>query len=184
MSKVIAASLSRVQRYHLMNQMHLVLHRDGIRPASPAGSWRDDCPRLFVFLGGAGSVVTEGLRALQLLRRGPLVAIWVVIAAVAVVAARRRIHRLKVRWPGLLDAGLLAGVAAILVLVAATAILSPPNSADALAYHLPRVVYWTQAGSVSFFPTHYFNQIMLQPLAEYMVLHTYLLSGGDHYANL
>jgi hypothetical protein len=54
-----------------------------------------------------------------------------------------------------LETSFAAIIAAIGGVVAQTAILSPPNRADAVAYHLPRVVYWAQAGSVAFFPTPY-----------------------------
>jgi hypothetical protein len=127
-------------------------------------------------------MVTELLSPFHLLRRGPVIFAWLLVLPLAVrCCGRPKLHKIAVRP---LEAAVTLAVAAIVAVVAFTAIVSPPNSADAMAYHMPRVFYWAQAGSVAFFPTPYFNQISLQPMAEYFALHTYLLSGGDRFVNL
>jgi len=139
--------------------------------------------RACVALGIATALLTELLSPFHLLRRGPLIVAWLAILAVAAYrfAGRPKLPQVAIRP---LEAAVAAVCAAIVAVVAVTAWISPPNSADAMAYHLPRVVYWAQAGSIAFFPTPYFNQICLQPLMEYFDLHTYLLSGGDRFVNL
>lgn len=137
-----------------------------------------------VTFGFFAACSTELLGALHLLRPWPVFIVWMLIAVGAGWAAWRRPAASFVPPRlGWLDWGLLAGIATIAAIVGLTAVLSPPNSADAMSYHLPRVIYWVQAHSVSFFPTSYYNQIMLQPMTEYLMLQTYLLSGGDHYVN-
>lgn len=147
---------------------------------------RDRFLRALLIFGLALLFITETLGAFNALTRGPLVAAWLlVIAATVMIPASRR--ALRFTWPSLtFDPVILlcaAGIVTILALTAITAAFSPPNSADAMAYHMPRVIYWAEQHSVRFFPTPYLNQIMLQPLAEYLMLHTYVLSGGDRFVN-
>ena len=138
--------------------------------------------------------ITEGLSGLNELRRVPLLFSWCAVAIIAAAFAIRQ--RARARnipagatqpdashggWLGALSA---LAVAAILAGTLLTAAVSPPNSADAMAYHAPRVLYWAEQSSVRFFPTPYLNQIMLQPFAEYVNLHTYLLAGSDRFFNL
>jgi len=134
-----------------------------------------------VIFGVVAVLLTELLSVLGLLRTIPLAIAWALIAIAAACRFRPTRPKLHLRT---LETAATAICSAIVAIIALTAILSPPNSADAMAYHLPRVIYWAQAGSVAFFPTPYFNQVMLQPMAEYLMLHTYLLSGGDHLVNL
>jgi hypothetical protein len=127
-------------------------------------------------MGTAALAITELLSLFHLLSPWPLAIAWALAAALWFRRTARfpKLRRVPLEW-------LLAAAVAVPVLLAA--LLSPPNSADAMAYHLPRVVYWAQARSVAFFPTPYLNQIMLQPLAEYFMLHSYLLTGGDRFIN-
>ena len=145
---------------------------------------RDYLLRGCVMAGAVTAWLTEALGAFHLLRPVPAALAWLAVAvAVALYLYRRPppFHRFALRP---LETLIAVGIAWIVVLVAVAAWFSPPNSHDVLAYHLPRVIYWMQSGSVGVFPTPYLNQIDFPPLAEYFMLHTYLLTGGDHLVNL
>ncbi len=79
---------------------------------------------------------------------------------------------------------LLAGVGVILTLVGLIALMSPPNTYDAMTYHLPRVVHWLQQRSLAFYPTQEVRQLISPPGAELCILQFHALSGTDHLDNL
>ncbi len=145
---------------------------------------RETFLRGVILFGTATALLTELLSPFQLLRRGPLAAAWIAVLAMTAAYWYFRPPELRRTTVRPFESAIAVAIATIAVLVGVTAVLSPPNSADAMAYHMPRVVYWAQAASAAFFPTSYFNQISLQPLAEYMMLHTYVLTGGDRLVNL
>jgi hypothetical protein len=86
-----------------------------------------------------------------------------------------------------LDAGnklLLTGVGVELALLAVTAVVCPPNTRDALSYHLPRVVSWVNNRSVAFYPTSYYWQLAMAPWTEYAMVHFFLPFGNDRLVDL
>lgn len=150
--------------------------------------FRDAFLRACVWIGAVTALVTELLGGLRLLRPLPLAIAWVLLIACVAGYLWRRAPKRGVffgRVRGhVLESAIALAIMWILVLIGVTAVWSPPNSFDVLAYHMPRVVYWAQAHSVAFFATPYLNQIQFPPLSEYFMLHLYLLAGGDHFANL
>jgi hypothetical protein len=85
---------------------------------------------------------------------------------------------------GAADLALLGGTGLVIALVGAVALLSPPNTWDAMQYHLPRIVHWLQNRSVALYPTHELKQLHMAPGAEYLMLQLHALWGGDRLDNL
>ncbi|SOD79503.1 ArnT family glycosyltransferase [Spirosoma fluviale] len=64
-----------------------------------------------------------------------------------------------------------------------TAFVYPPNNFDSLTYHMGRIGHWLQQQSVEPFATHIERQLYQPPLAEWIIMHTMLLSHSDLWAN-
>jgi hypothetical protein len=79
----------------------------------------------------------------------------------------------------------LAGmIVASLSLVGLVAIVAPPNSWDAMEYHMPRMIFWVSNHTLRNFPTPDYAQLVQGTAAEAVSLNTYLLWGSDRLVNL
>ena len=143
-----------------------------------------------VLAGGAVTIWTECLGALTALWSGPLLAVWVAtlcsLLALALWRGRSGLRGPRTALGSLTPAewGLALGVAAILLITALIAVWAPPNTSDAMSYHLPRVMHWLQNRSLAVYPTHVQLQIQAPPGAEYLVLNLIALGGDDRLAPL
>jgi hypothetical protein len=155
--------------------------------------WRAAMLAAAVFWGASLTVITELLSLPRLLSPIPLVISWLLIFTVSFLYFRLCISnsasppRFQLVNTTNNDRGttlLLSGVVTIVLLVGITAVVAPPNTADALEYHLPRVMMWVSNHSVRFYPTPDYSQLIFAPWAEYAMLHYYLLWGGDRLVNL
>jgi general stress protein CsbA len=82
-----------------------------------------------------------------------------------------------------INAVMMVVIIIIFVLTMVVAWFAPPNTFDSLNYHMSRVAHWAQNHSVAHYPSGMELQNSYAPLAEYSILHFYILSGGDHLAN-
>jgi len=119
--------------------------------------------------------LTESLSLFHALNRATVLASWAFVVAIFLAARGLR---------GWSRPRVDPRVAMVLGVTAVIAIVAPPNGWDALAYHMSRVVYWIQNGSVAHFPTHNIRQVAFNPFAEFCLLHLQLIWGGDRLANL
>ncbi len=154
---------------------------------APASGWREAAVRATLAWATAVLVLTEGLSVCHALRFGPVLSAWIVIDGMLAISVWREWRYGSRPSAPQLDTWWLRSAAAVLagllVISLATAILAPPNTPDALSYHLPRQLMWLQQGGVQHFVTLNDRALMMPPLYEMMQAQTLLLSGGDGWAN-
>jgi len=135
-----------------------------------------------------GWLITEGFSFFRILNSNEMVLAWALfLVGVTILSFKnsrtspKRAHR-RLTFPPF-DLGIVIGISLILLGTLLLALISPPNTWDALTYHMSRVVHWAQNSTLAFYPTHIQRQIFSNPGFEYYVLNFYLLAGGDHWVN-
>ena len=140
------------------------------------------------------AISTEILSVPRLITRPALAVAWLLLAIVsfayaATIQAGRSAK--AVNTPARdtasldkLDWFLLSLVGLLVALVGITAIVSAPNTWDAMAYHMSRIVQWMTNRDVNLYPAFYSVQLFLSPWAEYAMMHLDVLYGGDRLVNL
>jgi len=150
-----------------------------------------------VLWGVAATAITETLGLFHAIAMPGLAVAWALVSLAAAGYLWRRV--VPGEHPGQspraffrgalsplddLEIALLSGILFLLAGVGIAALFAPPNTTDAMVYHLPRIVHWLHNRSVSFYATHELRQLQMPPWAEYAMLQFHGLSGGDRFDNL
>lgn len=153
--------------------------------------WRKSLLVASVILGACLTVGTESLSLANQVTRAGVAVFWLVVCAGSLAVwlwnRRRRVDTTgtspSVEPLDGVTKVLLAGAAVLAALISAEALLAPPNTWDAMEYHLPRVVLWMSDHNVRNFATPDYAQVVFGPWAEYAMLHLDLLWGSDRLVN-
>jgi 4-amino-4-deoxy-L-arabinose transferase-like glycosyltransferase len=156
--------------------------------------WRESILQAATAWGALVVVVTEGLSSVTFLNRISLACAWGLLAFLVLVVYR---YLWTTLVPGDRNGSVFKdaesaftsqlAIGAIMViwgLVGLTAIFAPPNTWDAMQYHMPRIVHWLHNQSVAFYPANEIRQLNMPPWAEYAILQFHAATGGDWLDNL
>lgn len=160
-------------------------------------SWRLAFLAALTIVGTYGWFLTEVLGAWRVLALPGLVLGWVAAAVAATAAATRSLGRprwavLSMELTGLkekilrLPAGVVFQLAFIgfgVMVLGVIAFAAAPNTADALTYHLSRVMHWQQNQSMAFYATPIQRQLAFGPMSEIGMLNYQILAGSDRLVN-
>lgn len=173
----------------------VVVRRALRRSTLPAG-WASAAVVGGVLLFAFVAFLTELLSLFALVRPMPVALAWVGVVAVLGVAVTKRwfaeppaeaelpdgstglaLWRGPTGWLWLVVGG-------IVLFTLVVAIAAPPNTHDAIGYHLPRQIRWMDLGQVRHYATNDMRELSFPPLAEYAQMHTLLLTGGDVFVHV
>jgi hypothetical protein len=131
-------------------------------------------------------LLTEVLSTLRMVTLVGVTAAWGVITLALAATLWRSRGAPRVRDDAA-EVPLWAAIPTLVTLVVTliVTLVAPPNSTDALTYHLARVAHWMQHHSVAAYATSVTHQIFMPPWSEYTIMHLQVLAGGsDRFASL
>lgn len=137
--------------------------------------------------GTLALVYTEFASLFNAIGRGSCFSFWIMVAFLSWgIPWWRKWHapcRTRLSWSfeNLIPILAVAFFATMILWAALTAL---PNTFDSMTYHLSRIMHWIQNGTVAHYETNIPRQNELGPLAEYLILHGFLLSQDIITANL
>lgn len=156
--------------------------------------------RTAIFLAAAAwgtwlALSSEVLSALNQLTQAGMMVAWLLAAAALLglpVLRQAVVAGARVAWAAIqtlqdwdtFEKLLLGGLILEALLLLAVAWTAPPNTNDAMQYHLARVMHWLQNGSLAHYPAAIDRQLWQPPWAELTILHLVGLGGSDRWANL
>lgn len=157
----------------------------------PDSSWRRACLRAGVLWASYIAVLNELLSIWRAITLIGLIIAWslpLVGVVVFFFVHLKRGHNIRLPHLGvpnsLSQSFMIVGIVIILCLTAILAWHSPPQTWDTLNYHMPKVAHWAQDQAVHHFTTGIEPQNYMSPGLEYIVLHFYILSGGDRFVTM
>lgn len=149
---------------------------------------------LFFFLGFGVCVLfsTESLSAFKLFSFFPLCVFWAIVFAAVFLFVFISIKQKKISFNSYpfsplhaADNFFLLIIVILAIFLCLIAFMTPPNTWDAMTYHLARVAHWIQNKTVAFYPTHIERQLYINPFAEYWIAQFLILfKGADQWANM
>jgi hypothetical protein len=143
-------------------------------------------PEAFVLFALSSFVITESATAFRLLGFWWAFFAWTILFTVLATLLFRQ-RRLGFANPKIdfsnepLQVWIAFAIAFICLCTLVIALGAEPTNNDGMTYRLPRIEVWIQNSSTEHFFTNDERQIGYPPLAEYMLLQTRLLSGGDSF---
>ena len=137
-----------------------------------------------VYFGIIIVVSTEFLSFFNYLNHFSIKLLWLIIFFITLIfLLKKKFFKISFIILSNLDYKILF-ILVIFLLTFTVALIYPPNTLDAMSYHLPKVMNWIQNGNLSFYPTNDLRQLILAPFSEFVLLHLYLLINADNFLNL
>src|SRR5271156_648186 len=151
--------------------------------------WRSAALGAVTCWGVFVALSTELLSVPRLITRPALAVAWLLLAIASFFYAAKlrasRPSKVVNSFFARADHWFLLSLTGLLIaLVGVTAIVSAPNTWDAMAYHMSRIAQWMTNHDVNLYPAFYSVQLFLSPWAEYAMMHLDVLYGGDRLVNL